>query len=316
MQIIKYKAQAGQKLCGGGKKRVMALGFFDGVHAAHRKLLSAAKEISLAEKMTFSVFTFSSENMPKKQSGILYSTSDKLLLLEKFGVEEVIICDFSEIRSVLSEDFVNNTLLCDLNCGYAVVGYDFTYGRGAEGNAQSLSEALSLHGVPCHIVEEQMLGGEKISSSRIKAALGAGDVEGANRLLEYPYFTRAKIVHGYGLGAKLGIPTINFDLHSTPLKTGVYRTLCLIGEKYYDSITNIGRCPTVGVRQLHGETHIIGFSEDIYDSEVIIYYLGYIREEKKFASVTELTERIKLDKNIAIEENRKTKWQEIGLNLQ
>ena len=172
--------------------------------------------------------------------------------------------------------------------------------------------ALGGDGVVCDPV---CLEGSPVSSSTIRAELRDGRVDVAARMLGEPYFITGKVSRGIGKGHSLGFPTVNTDLpDGCPLGRGVYRGYTVIDGVGYNTLTNIGICPTLGERSEHAETFIINFSDDIYGKDIKIHLLGFIREEKQFASAEELAEQIKKDIHKATEENGEGTWQEIGLN--
>jgi riboflavin kinase/FMN adenylyltransferase len=298
-----------------GKPAAIALGFFDGVHEGHRRLLETAKKSAKEKKLVFTVFTFPSENA-LKGADILYSTEEKLKIFEELGVEAVILADFPSVATLSAEEFITASLISDMNCQVAVAGFDFRFGRGASGDARLLSSTLSLMGKECIIEDEHKINGEKISTSLIKNLLAEGRVGEAGELLGMPYFISCKAEHGNGVGKRLGFPTVNsgFEKHTPPLKRGVYRTAAEISGRLYTAVTNIGVCPTFSERALHQETHIVGYSGDLYDEEIRIFFLGYLREEKRFQSEKDLILQIEVDKNRAIKENGELKWQAIGPN--
>lgn len=291
----------------------IALGFFDGVHAAHRRLLDRARRLAKEMALTFAVFTFPSEN-GFKGGRPLYSTEEKLALLEKAGVEAVIIADFSEVSEIDAEDFIENSLIADMSCRAAVAGYDFRFGRGAAGDAGLLLKKLSESGAVCEIENEYRIDGEKVSTTRIKEFLALGNADKAREFLGSPYFITADVTKGNGVGKKLGFPTVNtaFKENTTPLAHGVYRTAIDISGRLYSGITNVGICPTFEAREPHAETFILDFSGDLYGQKIRIFFLEYLREEKKFDNPKDLILQINIDKNRVIQENGELLWQEIG----
>ena len=140
-------------------------------------------------------------------------------------------------------------------------------------------------------------GGEKISSTRIKALLCEGKVKRAGELLGKPYSVNGRVEHGLGLGKTFGFPTVNTEIGEgeISLLSGVYKCRVRIGESYYDAISNVGVCPTVGERKKHTETYILSYSGELYGENVRIEFLDFIRPEKKFDSEKELIMQIKLD---------------------
>ncbi len=296
---------------------VAALGFFDGVHVAHRALISAAKARADKEGLPLAVFTFSSGGAIKGGAQRLYSDEDKLALLEECAVDVSVVADFSAFRETGSKDFISKLLIGYMHTRVAFCGYNFRFGKGACGTPEELSRIMSEHGKECEILEMQRLGEEEISTTRIRALLSEGDAVNAAKLLGKPYFIKGKVEHGLGLGSELGIPTVNTSLNSKALlRGGVYASLVMIDRKRYFSLTNIGSCPTFGKRDEHAETYILGYSGNLYGEELRIYLLKHLRDEMRFSDKDELLKQIKLDTESALALGKEIKWQEIGLSLQ
>lgn len=297
------------------RERAIALGFFDGVHSAHRRLLSVTRDAARSRDLEFSVFTFRSE-CGIKDGDRLCSTEEKLEIFDRLGVESVMLADFSAIADLSPEAFVKGSLVADMNCRAAVAGYDFRFGRGASGDVAELTRLLADEGAECITEPEMRLDGEKISSTAIKELLLHGDVARANKFLGMPYCITCRAAHGLGLGRKLGFPTVNCDFtdFTPPLRRGVYRCAAEVGGRLYHAVTNVGVCPTFCERGLHAETYIADFSGDLYGEKIRIFFLGYLRDERRFESANELIMQINIDKNRTIKENGELKWQEIGLS--
>lgn len=310
MKIYEYKPGASIN-----EKTAVALGYFDGVHAGHRQLLATAKRVAKERGLLFTVFTFSAE-MSVKDNGIIYSTEEKLALFESLGVEAVILASFSDICKISAENFVKDCLYKDMGCRAAVAGFDFGYGAGRSGNADTLKTDLAALGVECIIEPEHKIDGEKISSTKIKELLSEGRVDLARKLLGYPYQLICEVERGRGVGRKLGYPTVNtkIDTRRAQLGRGVYRTAVDISGKLYTGITNIGTCPTFEERKIHAETYIVDFTGTLYGKKIKILFLGRMRDEKKFENPEELIMQINVDKNKAIKDNGELTWQEIGRN--
>ncbi len=317
MNIIEYRNGGAY----GKEMRVIALGFFDGVHLGHRKLLECARAETEKRGVKFSVFTFVSETFPQKNSTRVYSTERKLELLASLGADEAIIADIDDIRELSPEEFAERVLISELSAVCTVSGFDFRFGKGALGDSELLKRLLSAHGADSLTVPEVSLDGEKISTTKIKALLADGNTESANILLGEPYTLKGEVARGLGLGHRLGIPTVNcaLDFDRCPLKRGVYRTAVRIDGTYHLGITNIGECPTFGRRELHSETNILDFEEELYGESVDILFLSYLREERAFENKDDLIEQIIRDRLRAILDNKEIKdgkfiWQAIGRN--
>ncbi len=299
MRTYKYSNGIKKMLSG---ERVVALGFFDGVHIGHRELFRVAKEQAKKHSLPFAIFTFSSASGDiKSGSSRLYSDSEKLTLLSECGADEVIIADFASLRDMSAESFITDLLIGELNTRCAICGLDFRFGHGARGTQSLLSELMTGAGREAIAVNDVTLDGTKVSTTEIKKRLGEKDVIGANRMLGEPYFIIASIEHGRGVGQKLGYPTANCSLGEGAeiLPCGVYRTVTESGKKAYPSLTNIGSCPTFDEREKHAETYILDFDGDVYDKTVRISFLDFLRDEIKFSSEKELKMQINVDINKA-----------------
>lgn len=308
-----YKYTPGVKLEIG--KCVLALGFFDGVHTAHRQLLKSAKEEAQKNGLVFAVFTFPSENAFKGNE-VLYSTEEKLLLFEDAGVEAVILTEFSDVMGISANDFVEKLLIEEMHCEIAVAGFDFRFGRGALGDAALLSSLMEGHGKKCVVETEKRIDNVKVSTTKIKEYLANGEMEKARRFLGMPYFVGGVVKRGNGVGHKLGFPTVNLELKEGKVKIrrGVYRSAVLLEGGLYSAVTNVGSCPTFEERRIHLETYIIDYNGDAYGKNIHIFFLGFLREEKRFDSEKDLILQINVDKNRTIKENGELTWQAIGLS--
>ncbi len=313
MQIVRYQPNMPSI----GVHCAVALGLFDGVHLAHRALLSRMLEIADAGGLCRAVFTFVSESEGlKSHTARIYSTEQKLALLEEAGVELVLLCDFSSLRDLNAEAFVRNVLVGTIGAQIAVAGYNFRFGRGASADVNTLSSLMALSGGACEVVEPYAIDGIPLSATYIKGLLGEGKIEQANRALGAPYRISGTVEHGRGLGRTWGVPTVNLPLPTepTPLRFGVYRSAAVVHGEVHHAVTNVGVCPSFEGREAHTETYIFDCNRDLYGESITVYLLGYLREEKRFFDTESLKMQIEVDKNRAITENGDAIWQAIGQN--
>lgn len=293
---------------------VIAIGFFDGVHIAHRALIEQARAEARRLSIPLGVFTFKDNADMKKSSGRLYTDDEKEELIRSLGVDFIAFADFSSIRDLSKDEFIDNVLIRDLDCRIAVVGYNFKFGKGALGDAEYLKSSLYKKGRKCIVKDEITLLGKPISSSYIKELLASGDVKEANKLLGSPYFFSSTVERGDGRGHTLGFPTVNSDIGSKAdvIKRGVYRSAVLIGNELYPALTNVGSCPTFRERPAHAESFIFDFDGELYGKSIKVYLIEYLREERRFSDAESLKTQINVDKNIVIKKNEEEKWQVPG----
>ena len=280
---------------------ILCLGNFDGVHYAHRSLLREAKKLQ-KEKMPnarVGVFCFEklstdflSPNPPKH----LTTLEQKLKYFADEGMDFAYVADFPSIQALSPEAFVNDVLITQCHCKAVVCGYNHRFGKGGTGTHRLLQAFFSKE--TAIATDPVQLGGAPVSSTRIRQLLTQGKVREANELLTVPFSISAPVEHGKGLGRHLGAPTFN----QTPPKEiliparGVYLTRCTIDDQEYYGLTNIGTRPTVNIdAEVNMETHLLHFDGDLYQKELRIEFLDYIRPEQRFESKEALQKQIQQD---------------------
>ena len=299
------------------EKSAVALGYFDGVHVGHRKLISLLVREAKARNIPSYILTFADNiSITKKTQSIIYNTEEKIKIFESLGVDGVIIADFDSIKELSAESFVCDVLIDALGAEIAISGYNFRFGKEAKGDADTLVELMGSQERSAMILDEQKIGNDSLSSTAIRELLSKKKLEEATRMLGAPYFIEGMVEKGLGLGKVYGFPTVNTQVReSTPLPSGVYRTAVEIDGKLYTGVTNVGSCPTVKEREIHAETLIADFDGNLYGKNIRIYFLGFLRDEKRFDSIEKLKKQIYLDRDKSIEENGDLKWLETGPNL-
>ena len=277
------------------EKYAVCLGMFDGVHMGHRRIISAAKNISTELGVSTAVLIFSSS--PRGAREIL-ALSDRLTELKNAGADFAYVYDFRELCDMSAEDFVNEELCKKLGAKALVAGFNYHFGKGGAGDSNLLCDLARKNGIKAKICEQVSFLGEPVSSTRIRALLEKGDVENANLLLTYNYYVNEPVKHGKALGRTLGMPTINqiFSPSRALLARGTYYTKTSVCGKDYISVSNVGSRPTVengGTVNL--ETHILDFDGNLYGETVKVTFYGRGRGEKKFDSVEDLQNSVMLD---------------------
>ncbi len=281
-----------------GKGRVIALGFFDGVHLGHREIIRKTVESAEENGLIASVLTF--KNFKLKDPTELRSYDEKLQIFKGLGVHQVISLDFDMIKDMEAEVFVDEVLYKELNAKVLVSGTDYTFGKNAVGNADLLKSLSLQRGIETLIVPDVFFENEKCSSTLIRNLLSDGDVDKANVLLGGESFSyEGTVVRGKMLGSTLGFPTANLPIPSDRFKPkfGVYITLTTLDGVKYKSISNLGLRPTVeDSDNVNIETFIYGHEGELYGKKIKVELLGFVRPEQKFSSVDELKEQVESDK--------------------
>ena len=282
------------------RNSVVALGFFDGVHIAHQKIISRAVLFAKENGLFPIVLTFDKTPLeilsPEKVSYIT-TTAAKKELIESIGATAEFLPLTKEFLSMTPEDFVRNILVEKHNIKHAVCGFNYRFGKNGSGDTKKLCELGEKHGFSVEICDEIKLDGENVSSSNIRSLITAGNIALANKLLGHNFTIYGKVTEGKHLGRTLGFPTANVffpEKSVTPL-CGVYKTVVTANGIKMPAITNVGINPTVGGEKMRSETHILNYSEDIYEKEIQIEFIDFIRNEKKFNSLDELKMQIKKD---------------------
>lgn len=279
-----------------GTATVAALGIFDGVHLGHRRVLSAACERAKRLRASPSVFTFGTLSVTSKgRLDALLTDEDKLRRFDEIGIEYVYAADFSELRDMSAEQFVREVLINKLRAVCVVCGEDFRFGRGGAADCTELKRLCAERGVETVIVSRLSIGGDVVSSTRIRELIHSGEIAHANALLGYRWRLTAPVRHGNRLGRTWDFPTINQvipDRLALP-RFGVYCSKVTVGGRRYPAVTNIGVKPTVGDGAPPlAETYIIGFEGDLYGQTLQTELYEFVRPEKRFSSFAELKEEI------------------------
>ena len=282
----------------GNMRSAVALGNFDGVHIGHAELI---KHITERKDMYSCVYTFRrhpqsvlSENSAVK---ILTDNSQKEGILRSLDVDYLCFDEFSDVRYMSPTDFIDSVLIDKLNCGFAVCGYNYRFGKNGAGDSEFLKRYLNEKGIECTIVPPVTYGNLPVSSTKIRFLIENGDTETALNLLGRPYYLKLPVIHGMEIGRTIGIPTINQKIppYSVCPKKGVYVCLTKIDGKEYPSVCNVGTKPTVNGKDLLAETHIIDYSGFLYGKTVEVAFYKHLRDEKKFSDINELKRAIEND---------------------
>lgn len=300
MQLIRGLQNLPQPLPGS----CLTIGNFDGVHRGHQELIAQLLRAARRHQVAPVAFTFNPHPVkilnPEKPVIRLFDFEDQRERLDLLGVQILVEQPFTlEFARVEARDFFENYLLKPLRPKAIVVGHDFAFGRGRSGDHEFLKKICSEHGVELLVVPALQVDGGAVSSTRIREALTAGNLDLAAHLLGRPYYLKGDVRKGEQRGRKIGVPTANLAplTEFTPL-AGVYVTRTRVGTQTFRSITNLGTNPTFESEPgapIKVETHLFDFAGDLYGREIRVELLKYLRPEKKFSGIDELKQQILSD---------------------
>jgi riboflavin kinase/FMN adenylyltransferase len=287
------------------RRGVFALGNFDGVHRGHRAVIAAAKGRAEGLGVPAAVLTF--EPHPRaffKPDEPLFRLTDeanKLRLLAATGLDGTLIMTFDgSLARVTAQEFVDRILVGRLAVSGVVVGYNFHFGKERAGSPDFLVAQGERHGFAVDIAPAFMRHGRPVSSGPIREALIGGDVVEAAELLGYPWFVTGAVIHGEKRGRELGYPTANIALDpACGLRHGIYAVRVRIGDERRDGVASFGRRPTFDNGAVLLEVFLFDFSGDLYDRQIDVAFIGWIREEMKFSNVEALIARMDEDRSSA-----------------
>ena len=288
----------------------MALGFFDGVHAGHQRVILSAKHIADEKGLKSAVMTFDphpSVVLGTKHQHIEHITplNEKKKIIAELGIDYLFVVRFtSDFAGLEPQQFVDQYIV-GLNVQHVTAGFDYTYGRLGKGTMDTLKHH-SHQAFTVTTIEKYEIDGEKVSSTRIRALLKGGEMEKAALLLGRFYEISGTVIHGDKRGREIGFATANIELNEQFIipKTGVYAVKIRIKEQWYNGVCNLGYRPTFkspDELSLSIEVHIFNFDAEIYGEEVDVRWYEHLRDEQKFNGIEELVTQINKDKQKAIE---------------
>ena len=282
----------------------VALGCFDGVHIGHSEIIKKTVEISKSNSLLSVVWSFQAPPksfFAKNDSSsheLLTTLPEKKSLIRKLGVDLLICVPFDErIAKLNPREFFENIIIGRLNAKHIFCGFNYRFGSGGSGDIALLRSLCDEHSINLTVVDEIKIDVKTVSSSAIRNYLLQGEIESAERMLGRKFSLRGKVREGQHLGRQLGFPTVNQEVphNKILIKNGVYITRVKFGRVTKYGVTNIGIRPTVGGNEPICETHIIDFCGDLYGKYVTVEFLKFLRSEKKFNSLDELSKQVKKD---------------------
>ena len=284
------------------KQKVMALGFFDGIHVGHAALINKIKQRAEETGAEPAVLTFDvhPDNLVfKKTVPLINSAEDRENILSRcFGIDDVVVIHFNQrVMHMDWQDFIDE-LIDEMNLRWIVVGHDFCFGYKGLGTAEKLKAYCAERGVGCDIIPAVCRDGVVVSSTLIRQLIETGEMEKANEYLGHPHTLTDVIRTGYHLGTKMGTPTINMSFPQGVIipRHGVYAAMAYIDGPEYMSVTNVGIRPTVSDSgNVNVESFLLDFCGNLYGHRARIDFYKFLRPERKFDDVNELAAQIKSD---------------------
>lgn len=277
------------------KKKIYALGFFDGVHLGHQALLAKCRQMAQQLDAEPAVITF--DQHPKalflpQIPVLINSIEDRKTLLRRYGMNEILVLPVTRQTMQTPWQAFLEALLEQGAAGF-VCGDDFRFGHQGQGDAEKLCDFCRERDLPCAVVPEQMLDGIRVSSTYIRQMIESGQMETAEKFLGHPHILSGNVTHGRHLGRTIGVPTANLLLPEGVVvpKLGVYACVC----GGYVAVTNIGSRPTVEGHQVRAESWILDFDGDLYGETITLEFHKFLRQEQKFDSLEELKRQIRND---------------------
>lgn len=278
----------------------VALGFFDSVHVGHRKVIAGA--VNYANNhfdVKSAVFTF--RNNPfeylNNRSGVIYTFAERVELIRSLGVDYIIVAEFDRSFCNLTADEFLRSITHNFQVKYVTCGMDYRFGSQGAGDVTLLKQDAKTNGYELEVFEFVERNGGKISSSSIRQGIMSGDIAAINSDLGSPYHVSGVVVSGRREGRRIGVPTVNIvpDSDKVMLKEGVYITAVEIEGRTFRGVTNVGTKPTYEDYTHNIETHIIGYSGDLYGHNLKILFLDRLRDVIKYETIEALVARINED---------------------
>lgn len=288
-----------------GKKSVITVGTFDGIHMGHHQIIKALLHQARERNLISTLLTFEPHPKTVVQDSphrikLLTTLEEKLKMLHEIGVERVIIAKFTrEFSEMNYKSFVEEILLNRLRAACIIIGYDHSFGRNRIGNFKELENLSNLYSFDLKEIGPFKIDNQTISSTRIRNFIDEGNMESAAKMLGHYYALEGIVIKGEGRGQRLSFPTANLMIENqnklTP-KEGVYVVECDVLGENYRGMANIGFKPTFGGVIRTVEVHIFNFSNDIYGEKISIQFIQRLRDEVKFDSEEQLVKQLKVDK--------------------
>jgi riboflavin kinase / FMN adenylyltransferase len=287
------------------KNAVVTIGTFDGVHLGHRKIIEQVTKLAKASGGETVILTFFPHPRmiihPEDQSLKMINTMDeKAWLLEQLGVDHLIITPFTrDFSNQTAEEYIRDILVNKIGTKKIVIGYDHRFGKDRQGGLAELQQLAPTYGYEVVEIPEQDIHDVAVSSTRIRQALLGDEIELANEFLGYPFFISGKVNRGDQIGRTIGYPTANILIEETYKlipSDGIFAVKVWLGEQEHKGMGYIGHRPTINGMTRNIEVNIFDFNRDIYSQPIRMNFLHFVRGDRKFTSLEDLTVQLGKDK--------------------
>jgi len=290
------------------RNAVVTIGTFDGVHRGHQKIIEALKTEAKRVNGETVIITFHPHPRkivrPQEHLQLINTLDEKIGLLQKAGIDHLVVVPFTTDFAELSADeYIEKFLVENFKPASIIIGYDHHFGKGRQGNYQLLEQKASqfhyhLVEIPQHVLNEIT-----ISSTKIRKAILESEIEVANQLLGYPFYFEGLVVKGDQLGRTLGYPTANLQSTNDDkirLGHGVYAVYACIEGQTYKGMMSIGTRPTLEKSEEKVEVNIFDFSEMIYGKKLVVTVVKFLRGQEKYSSLEEMVQQLHRDKETSL----------------
>jgi riboflavin kinase/FMN adenylyltransferase len=299
--VLRSTAEWAARYGSSGRRAVLSVGNFDGLHLGHQKILRQVIERAQTLQGIAGVITFDPHPLkvlrPGKAPPMVETMNQRMEQFSAMGLEAALVLRFDRVLAALSpEEFVHGVLVKELKTAAVLVGQNFHFGHRQEGNVETLTELGQRFGFSVQIIDPVVIDGEFVSSTGVRNAIAEGRVAHAARLLGRPFSLTGEIIRGAGRGATVLFPTLNLAPEQELLpKVGVYATETRVDGRLYRSATNVGFRPTFDGTLLGVESHLFDFSRELTKGRLEVRFWERLRDERKFSGPAELRAQIAAD---------------------
>lgn len=282
-------------------RTALTIGNFDGVHRGHQQVLRRLKIAAKHDNLPVTVISFEPHPVqvlnPDKGLQMIHTFAQRAQLLERYGVDHLVTVEFTkDVAAMPAEQWVVEVMIDKLQVSTLIMGYDFSFGRGGDGNAKHLIQLGRKYGFTAEQVPALVIDGRPISSSRIRRLIAAGEMALVMNLLGRPFHVTGEVIHGDGRGKQLGFPTANIKYESEMLPhKGIYGAVVVADDEHYPAAVNVGNNPTFNHTDIRVEAYLLDFTGDLYGKHLEVHFLRRLRDERKFQSADQLVAAIKKD---------------------